>query len=124
MALFGFERLPPLQKVKSLVLFFIARRKCLSVIAGCVITALIQSYCNDCIAMDFAGYAISLPAAMVSCFGSNIGTCLDAYVASLGGGKKLRKQHGPTFAERFRCRDFYSIYISIFTNVPYSPQMR
>ncbi|MCU9600565.1 Na/Pi symporter [Pallidibacillus thermolactis] len=96
MALFGFERLAaPLAESEVIGPFLLSLEAnvFLSVIAGCVITALIQSStAMTGIAMGFLqAHAISLPVAIGVMLGSNIGTCLDAYVASLGGGKEAKK---------------------------------
>ncbi|WP_246204121.1 Na/Pi symporter [Pallidibacillus pasinlerensis] len=95
MALFGFERLAaPLAESKVIGPFLLSLEEniLLGVLAGCIMTAIIQSStAMTGIAMGFLqANAISLPVAIAVMLGSNIGTCLDAYIASLGGGKEAR----------------------------------
>lgn len=95
MALFGFERLAtPVADSKVIGPFLLALEEntLLAVLAGCIITAIIQSStAMTGIAMGFLqANVISLPVGIATMLGSNIGTCLDAYVASLAGSKEAR----------------------------------
>ena len=64
----------------------------LSVIAGIVITAIIQSStATTAIIMGFlATGSMELDTGIAILLGSNIGTCVDAFLASIGGGKESR----------------------------------
>lgn len=94
-ALFGFERLAaPLanSEVITPLLNNMNNNVLISAAVGCVLTAIIQSStAMTGIAMGFMNANIlSLPAAIAIMLGSNIGTCLDAYIASLGGGREAK----------------------------------
>lgn len=95
LAMFGFEQLakplaastligPTLQAMNETILF--------SVLVGCLITAIIQSStAMTGIAMGFIETnVLSLPSAIAVMLGANIGTCVDALIASIGGGKEAR----------------------------------
>jgi len=95
LAMFGFEHLaapladsdvirPLIANVNNSVL--------VSAIVGCILTAIIQSStAMTGIAMGFMNANIvNLPAAIALMLGSNIGTCLDAYIASIGGGREAK----------------------------------
>lgn len=64
----------------------------ISVIAGTIITAIIQSStATTGIIMGFlTSGAITLDTGIAILLGSNIGTCADAYLASVGGGKEAK----------------------------------
>ena len=65
----------------------------LAAIIGCIITAIIQSStAMTGIAMGFIHSGIiNLPAAIAIMFGANIGTCVDAYIAAIGGGREAKR---------------------------------
>ncbi|WP_338469439.1 Na/Pi symporter [Niallia sp. XMNu-256] len=64
----------------------------LSVIAGIVITAIIQSStATTAIIMGFlSAGSMELATGIAILLGSNIGTCVDAFLASIGGGREAR----------------------------------
>lgn len=63
-----------------------------AVIAGTVVTAIIQSStATTGITMGFiASGSFTLDTAVAIVLGSNIGTCIDAWLASIGGGREAR----------------------------------
>ncbi len=95
LAMFGFERLAvPLSK-SGIIHTFIEKINediLFAVIAGCIITAIIQSSTAlTGIAMGFMNaHLLTLPAGIALMLGANIGTCADAYIASIGGGKEAK----------------------------------
>lgn len=95
LALFGFERLAaPLgnSEVVQPLIEHVNNSIFISAMVGCILTAIIQSStAMTGIAMGFMnGDVLSLPAAIALVLGSNIGTCLDAYIASIGGGREAK----------------------------------
>jgi phosphate:Na+ symporter len=95
MAMDGFEYLAnPLKELAMIdtLLSNLDESYLLSVIAGTIITALIQSStATTAIIMGFlSSGAINLDTGIAILLGSNIGTCADAFLASIGGGKEAR----------------------------------
>jgi phosphate:Na+ symporter len=95
MAMDGFEYLAnPLRELAMIdtLLSNLDESYLLSVIAGTIITALIQSStATTAIIMGFlSSGAINLDTGIAILLGSNIGTCADAFLASIGGGKEAR----------------------------------
>ncbi|WP_062355731.1 Na/Pi symporter [Bacillus kwashiorkori] len=96
LAMFGFEKLAiPLAENQYLAKLFVQMNEhlMLSVLVGCIVTAIIQSStAMTGIAMGFIhANILSLPAAIGIVLGANIGTCFDAYIASIGGGKEAKQ---------------------------------
>lgn len=95
LAMFGFERLAvPLAQSEFLGPLFAEMNHhfALSALVGCIITAIIQSStAMTGIAMGFIHTGIiNLPSSIAIMLGANIGTCADAYIASIGGGKEAK----------------------------------
>nr|MBO2483284.1 Na/Pi cotransporter [Bacillaceae bacterium] len=94
-SLFGFERFAgPLSAMKWTAPLFSAvnEHESLAVLAGCLLTAVIQSStAMTGILMGFMeAKVLSVSAAIAALLGANIGTCADAYLASIGGGKEAK----------------------------------
>ncbi|WAA10371.1 Na/Pi symporter [Fervidibacillus albus] len=94
-AMAGFEQLAkPLSNTSFLSSLFIQMNKELLIAAfvGTVITAIIQS--STAVTGMAIGFLqeniLSLPGAIAVMLGSNIGTCFDALIAGIGGGKEAR----------------------------------
>jgi phosphate:Na+ symporter len=95
MAMGGFEYLAiPLKEfgIIDTLLSNLDKSYLLSVIAGTIITAVIQSStATTAIIMGFlSSGALNLDTGIAILLGSNIGTCADAFLASIGGGKEAR----------------------------------
>ena len=95
MAMAGFEYLAlPLREFGIVDRFILAMDQSLllSVIAGIIITAIIQSStATTAIIMGFLSVgSFDLDTGIAILLGSNIGTCVDAFLASIGGGKEAR----------------------------------
>jgi phosphate:Na+ symporter len=95
MAMDGFEYLAkPLSELGVIDQFIHSLNESylLSVLAGTIITAIIQSStATTAIIMGFlATGTIQLDAGIAILLGSNIGTCVDALLAAIGGGKEAR----------------------------------
>ena len=93
MAMGGFEYLAiPLKEfgIIDTLLSNLDKSYLLSVAAGTIITAVIQSStATTAIIMGFlSSGALNLDTGIAILLGSNIGTCADAFLASIGGGKK------------------------------------
>lgn len=91
----GFKYLAePLMNVSSLETIFILMKDStlLSVVLGAIVTAIIQSSTAlTGIAMGFLNSnAIELKTGIALMLGSNIGTCMTAYLAAVGSGKEAR----------------------------------
>lgn len=96
LAMRGFENLAVhFGKMEALLPFFTEMNEhfYLAAIIGCIITAIIQSStAMTGIAMGFIHSGIiNLPAAIAIMFGANIGTCADAYIAAIGGGRDAKR---------------------------------
>lgn len=81
------------QQAMLSALAVLARWPIIAVVAGLVLTALIQASAATvgmAIAMGAAG-VITLPAAIALGFGANIGTCVTGLLASVGGSRKARQ---------------------------------
>jgi phosphate:Na+ symporter len=94
-AMKGFEFLVhPLTKIPIVetLLLSLSTSNLLSIITGVILTALIQSStATTGIVMGFlAGGALNLGTGIAIMLGSNIGTCVTAYLASIGGGKEAK----------------------------------
>jgi phosphate:Na+ symporter len=95
MAMGGFEYLAiPLKEfgIIDTLLSNLDKSYLLSVIAGTIITAVIQSStATTAIVMGFlSSGTLNLDTGIAILLGSNIGTCADAFLASIGGGKEAR----------------------------------
>ncbi|MCU9613926.1 Na/Pi symporter [Caldibacillus lycopersici] len=95
LAMLGFEKLAqPLSDNPYLGPIFLQMNESMSiaVLFGCILTAIIQSStAMTGITMGFMeGHILTLPAAIAIMLGANIGTCVDTYVASIGGGKEAK----------------------------------
>lgn len=95
LAMFGFEQLAvPISESPKFTSVFtlINHSHFFAVIIGCIITAIIQSSTAMIgIAMGFVhNHVIGLASATGIMLGANIGTCVDAYIASIGGGKEAK----------------------------------
>lgn len=95
-AMFGFEKLAiPISQSGLLGPLFVEMNDhlSLSLLIGTVVTAIIQSStAMTGIAMGFVHSSIiNLPAAIAVVLGANIGTCADAYIASIGSGKEAKR---------------------------------
>jgi len=94
-AMDGFENLAiPLRELSMIDRFIGTMNESylISVLAGTIITAIIQSgTATTAITMGFlsSGF-MSLDTSIAILLGSNIGTCADAFLASIGGGKEAR----------------------------------
>lgn len=94
-AMFGFEKLAaPLAEMEFMerVFYFINNNLFYAVIAGIIVCAIIQSSTTTtALAMSFIAVGvIDLNTAIAIVLGSNIGTCLDAWVASIGSGREAK----------------------------------
>lgn len=94
-AMFGFERLAiPLSTYPQFNYMFsqIDASHLFAVLAGCLVTAIIQSSTAMIgIAMGFVhNHIFSVASAIGIMLGANIGTCVDAYIASIGSGHEAR----------------------------------
>jgi phosphate:Na+ symporter len=95
MAMGGFESLAePLREfgVIDRLLHTLNESYLIAVITGAIITGIIQSStATTGIIMGFlTGGAIELDSAIAVILGSNIGTCVDALLAAIGGGKEAK----------------------------------
>ncbi|WP_428908291.1 Na/Pi symporter [Niallia sp. Krafla_26] len=95
MSMDGFEYMAlPLREfgIVDTIISSMDRSLILSVIAGVVITAIIQSStATTAIIMGFLSSGlIDLNTGIAILLGSNIGTCVDAFLASIGGGREAR----------------------------------
>lgn len=95
MAMDGFEYLALPLKKYGIIDHFISLMNdnlLLSVTAGIIITAIIQSStATTAIIMGFlSAGSMDLDTGIAILLGSNIGTCVDAFLASIGGGKESR----------------------------------
>jgi len=95
LAMYGFERLAePLSGLNILtkVFYEMNDHTSISILVGTIVTAIIQSStAMTGIAMGFIQENIlSLSSAIAVMLGANIGTCFDAYIASIGGGKEAK----------------------------------
>jgi len=96
LAMRGFENLAVhFGKMETLFPLFkeINEHYTLAALLGLMITAIIQSStAMTGIAMGFVHSAtISLPSAIAIMLGANIGTCVDAFIASIGGGREAKQ---------------------------------
>ncbi|WNS74348.1 Na/Pi symporter [Bacillus sp. DTU_2020_1000418_1_SI_GHA_SEK_038] len=94
-AMGGFEYLAgPLRSIDFVnqLLLQLKESYLLSILAGTIITAIIQSStATTGIIMGFlSGGAFGLDTGIAIMLGSNIGTCVDAFLASIGGGREAR----------------------------------
>lgn len=95
LAMFGFERLAvPLSEYPqfTFILSQINHSHVFAIVIGCIITAIIQSSTAMIgIAMGFVhNHVFSVASAIALMLGANIGTCVDAYIASVGGGREAK----------------------------------